>query len=295
MLTLAYEGTCYCGWQIQPNGLTVQECVERGIEKLTGTRSSVLCAGRTDSGVHALGQVASFKTASRIPVLQIRRGLQSFLPFDVVVLNAQDVSMAFHATWSAVRKTYRYVFHDGEICPPFLRHLVSRSRRTLDVGAMQSAAQHLLGTHDFRCFESHYPNKQTSVRTIERISVTRQPIWAPWNAYCSTKRIGENAATTATDSVVGTDSEQYSAEPAEAPVIVIEVTADGFLYNMVRAIAGTLQRIGEGKRDPCDMAEVISSMDRATAGMTAAPSGLYLVQVEYPAALLTPEIKESRE
>lgn len=276
MLTLSYDGTQYCGWQIQPNGLTVQECVERAVEKLTGTRSHVLCAGRTDSGVHALGQVASFRTVSRIAAAQMRRGLQSFLPDDIVVVAARDVSPQFHATWSAVSKTYRYVMFDGTICPPFLRHLLHRSRQALDAEAMHAAAQHLLGTHDFRCFETQYPNKQTSIRTIQRATVTRQPVWLPWQSPHAWHTHSSHVA------------DERPATTRQAPFIVFEVSADGFLYNMVRAIAGTLLRIGVGQRPPDDMARVIQSLDRSAAGMTASAAGLYLVEVSYPEELLQP-------
>jgi tRNA pseudouridine38-40 synthase len=274
MLTLAYDGTEYCGWQTQSNGKAVQECVELAIEKLTGVRSPVLCAGRTDSGVHALGQVVNFRTTSRIPAHQLRRGLQSFLPFDIVIVAAQDVPLKFHATYSAIRKTYRYVLYDGVICPPFMRHLVHRVRQPLDVSAMQEAVAFLWGTHDFRCFETHYPNKQTSVRTIMHASIARLPAWLPW--------------TTAHQWHTGSPhlSEIRNAEHLEQPFIVFEVTADGFLYNMVRAIVGTLMRIGNGQRPPDDMRLVIQSQDRNEAGMTASACGLYLVQVEYPPELL---------
>lgn len=275
MLTLCYDGTAYCGWQIQPNGLTIQECVERAVEKLTGVRSSVLCAGRTDSGVHALGQVASFRTASRIPTAQMRRGLQSFLPEDIVVVSARDVSETFHATWSAVSKTYRYIIFDGTICPPFLRHLVHRSRHPLNVETMEQAVQHLLGRHDFRCFETHYPNKMTSVRTIHQVSVMRQAVWASWTSPHQWHTDGGHVA------------DERPTDVVAAPFIVFEITADGFLYNMVRAIAGTLLRIGQGQWPPDQMARIIASLDRSHAGMTAPASGLYLVRVNYPDSLLS--------
>lgn len=274
MLTLAYDGSGYCGWQIQPNGLTVQECVETAVEKLTGSRTHVLCAGRTDTGVHALGQVASFRTASRIPAAQMRRGLQRFLPDDIVVVSTRDVRPEFHATHSALRKRYRYVIFDGTVCPPFLRRLVHRSREPLDVRAMERAAGFLLGTHDFRCFETHYPNKQTSVRTIQEVSLKREQVWHPWQSGHQWMTISSHI------------SEQRDASIRESPLIVFEVMADGFLYNMVRAIVGTLIRIGVGQRPPEDMGVVIGSMDRGVAGMTAPASGLYLVNVDYPEALL---------
>ena len=278
MLTLADDRTAYVGWQTQANGLAVQECVERAVEKLTGVRSVVLCAGRTDSGVHALGQVVSLRTRTRIVADQFRRGLQRYLPDDILVVAARDVSPKFHATWSAIGKSYRYVIFDGVICPPFMSRLVSRVRQPLDVSAMQAALPWLLGRQDFRCFETHYPNKQTSVRTITSATIQRLPVWMPW----STSHQWLTGSTHI--------SELRPVEVQESPYIVFDVTADGFLYNMVRAIAGTLMRIGVGHRPPEDMRDVIRSLDRNEAGMTAPACGLYLVQVEYPEDLLQPPV-----
>lgn len=271
MLTVAYEGTRYSGWQIQPDAPTIQEFVERATEKLTGRRCGVLCAGRTDAGVHALGQVAGFRTDSNIPALQFRRGLQRFLPGDISIVESREVCEEFHATYSAISKRYRYLIFDGPVLPPFLRNLAHKSKRTLDVAAMQEAAKSLLGTHDFRCFETQYPNKATSVRTVMEVSLTRMPHWALWNP--------------------GHNWQPLDARPHESPdcpLICFEIKADGFLYNMVRAIVGTLLRIGTGLRSPDDLQRVINSMDRGEAGSTVPPQGLYLVQVDYPADLLCP-------
>ena len=268
MLTIAYDGTHYRGWQIQPNGLSVQECVENAVEKLTGDRQRVYCAGRTDAGVHALGQVANFPTNSSIPIDNIRRGLQAYLPNDIVVVSAKEVSKSFHATYSAIHKRYRYVIHDGDVCPPFLKHYVHRSQNQLDVNRMAEAASFLLGTHDFRCFEKHFPNKSTSVRTIMDVSIRRVSCWLPW---------------TSPHDWVPIQGGRH--DQPETPLIVFEVMADGFLYNMVRAIVGTLTEIGLGKQPAESLRDVICSMDRAQAGMTAMPNGLYLVSVEYPEAL----------
>jgi tRNA pseudouridine38-40 synthase len=268
MLTIAYDGTNYRGWQVQPNGLSVQECVETAVERLTGARQRVYCAGRTDAGVHALGQVANFPTNSSVPISNIRRGLQSFLPEDIVIVSAREVSRSFHATYSAVCKRYRYVIHDGDVCPPFLKPYVHRSQHPLDIDLMRAAAEFLLGTHDFRCFEKHFPNKSTSVRTIMDVSVQRFSCWLPWTSLHSWSPIH------------GARHDQ-----PELPLIVFEVMADGFLYNMVRAIVGTLMEIGRGKQSPEFLGQVIRSLDRSQAGMTAMPNGLYLVSVDYPEEL----------
>lgn len=269
MLTLAYDGTAYRGWQVQPNGVTVQACVESAVLKLTGEKRRVFCAGRTDTGVHALAQVANFHTSSRIPVEKLRRGLQTFLPADIVIVSATEVTTSFHATYSAIRKRYRYVIFDGDVCPPFLRNYVQPSRLRLNADLMAVAAQFLLGTHDFRCFETKYPNKETSVRTVMDVSLRRLAVWDPWTARHD-----------------WLPPESRGHDHPDQQFIVFEIMADGFLYNMVRAIIGTLIEIGRGRNAPEFMAEVIASMDRSRAGMTAPPNGLYLVHVEYPDELL---------
>lgn len=269
-LTLAYDGTDYCGWQIQPNGPSVQAAIELAIEKLTHTRTSVTVAGRTDSGVHALGQVAAFQTESKIPIRKFRPGLQAFLPDDIVVLEAWETHEEFHATYWAIKKRYRYVMHDGPVVMPFLNRYVNAVGRRMNVEAMQEAATHLLGTHDFRCFESHFPNKATSVRTILDTSVRRTaswPCWMPVPLEHSRIQLGDGGPFAA----VGFDDDFVS----------LEVEADGFLYNMVRAIAGSLLRVGLGQWEPDQMKTVIEGMDRSQAGHTAPASGLYLVSVDY--------------
>ena len=273
MLTIAYDGTNYCGWQVQPNGMTVQERVEQAIEKLTGTRTRVYCAGRTDSGVHAIGQVASFRTDANIKATQFRRGLQRFLPYDISIVQAREVSPDFHATFSAIRKRYRYLMFDGPVLPPLLRNAVFRQQHHLNVEDMKLAIPHLLGTHDFRCFESSYPNKATSVRTIMDVSIRRMAHWDVWNNDVSWQP---------------TDARTH--EAPESPLICFEIMADGFLYNMVRAIVGTLIDVGRGHRPPEHIAEVIAAMTRSKAGTTAEPQGLYLVQVDYqPDHLIPPQ------
>ena len=271
MLTVAYDGTNYRGWQVQPNGLTVQECVESAITRLTGESLRILCAGRTDSGVHALGQVASFKTASPITPEQFRRGLQRYLPDDITIVKSVRVADEFHATFSASRKRYRYLIWDGPVLPPSLRHYVYRTRRAIQIEPMRESLSALRGTHDFRCFETNYPNKQTSERTIMDATIQRCPALTMWS---------------------GEDFWPADAGPHEdprRPFISFEVEADGFLYNMVRAIVGTLLRIGNGQRPAGYLGEVIESMNRGMAGTTAPAHGLYLVRVDYPPELLTVE------
>jgi tRNA pseudouridine38-40 synthase len=265
-LTLAYDGSHYVGWQIQPNGTSVQAAVAAAVEKLTGEKPVLLAAGRTDSGVHALGQVANFQTQSEIPCAKMQAGLQHFLPRDIAVVEVAEVPLDFHATYSAKSKHYRYVIYESAIPNPFVRPYAWQLAGPLDAVAMDRAASLLLGTHDFRCFESHFPNKATSVRTVTTAQVTRQPGWAAW-----------------------TDEQAQSAGKAAAgehegcgTFIWFDIVADGFLYNMVRAITGTLVKVGEGQWQPEVMREIIAGRDRAQAGATAPPHGLYLVKVEYP-------------
>jgi tRNA pseudouridine38-40 synthase len=260
-LTLAYDGGDYVGWQVQPNGRSVQAVVEQAIQQLTGESVRLMAAGRTDSGVHALGQVANFPTGCSIPCEKIRRGLQSFLPKDVAVLKAEDVPRDFHATYSAVRKRYRYIIHQSPVRSPFLDRYVWQRSETLDMERMQRAADCLLGTQDFRCFESHFPNKATSVRTVQEAKLFLAGGWGLWNPWPMNP-----AAQSAGD---------------ERSFLCFEIMADGFLYNMVRAIMGTLVKIGRGQWQPEDMRRIIENQDRARAGETAPAQGLYLVSVDY--------------
>ena len=258
-LTLAYDGTNYVGWQVQPNGPSVQAKVEEAIEKLTGESARLLVAGRTDSGVHALGQVANFETESRINCCNLRSGIQNFLPDDIVVRQAADVGPEFHATYSAKQKQYRYVIQNSQVRDPFLRKYTHHVRTELDSSAMHAAAQVLVGTHDFRSFETQFPNKATSVRTVTEVTVERHhgcPIWS--------------------QQVV---PERHARRDGE--FIWLEIVADGFLYNMVRAIVGTLLRVGRQTWTAKDVVRILESRDRSQGGETAPAHGLYLVSVEY--------------
>lgn len=272
LLKIAYDGTNYSGWQVQPNRPSIQACVEHAIHTITGETRRIYCAGRTDAGVHALGQAANFYTLSPIPPRNLQRALQTALPEDIVINSAHDVDLSLHATFSAVRKRYRYVICDRGVCPPFLKRYCAPSRFALNAEHMHAAAQDLLGTHDFRCFEKEYPNKETSVRTIFDAVVHRSDSWELWNTTTHTATLQSNTPAPNSDD--------------HKPFVVFEVEADGFLYNMVRAIVGTLTEIGRGKRPIPALRHVIQSLDRTNAGMTALPHGLYLVKVDYPNQLL---------
>jgi len=245
-LTLAYDGTDYVGWQTQETGRSVQATLEETIEKITGQRSSTLASGRTDAGVHALGQVVSFRTESRLAPEVLQRALNAELPRSIAVLDAADVHEGFHATHDALRKRYRYVIHDGPIRDVFaLRYAWHYTYGRLDAVAMQRAAAALIGTHDFSSFETTGAPRKTSVRTVYELCVQRGR--------------GEGA-----------------------DFVTVEIEANGFLYNMVRAIVGTLVEVGRGARPESWPGEVLAAIDRRRAGRTAPPQGLILISVQYP-------------
>ena len=274
-LTLAYDGSNYVGWQVQPNGVSVQAVVEKAIFDLTGEQSKVIAAGRTDSGVHALGQVANFESESTIPADKFPAALQQYLPHDIVVGMAEEVAADFHATYSAKSKRYRYVIHNSRVNNPFIRNYAYHYCGELDSVAMHQAAQELLGTHDFRCFESHFPNKATSVRTIREAKINRYsecPI-----CYGEFGAVPEKRGLTPSCKA----SDPFFQPQMDGDFIWFDVVADGFLYNMVRAIVGTLIKVGRHVWSGSDIRRIIENQNRSEAGDTAPAHGLYLVHVNY--------------
>jgi tRNA pseudouridine38-40 synthase len=240
-LTLSYDGTDFHGWQTQPGFRTVQETLEQAIAALTGEQGvRVNASGRTDTGVHAVGQVVNFRSATRLEPVRLRSALNAHLPDDVCVRQAEVVADDFDANRDAVRKLYRYVLHDGDVPDLFMRRYCHHCRHRLDALAMTRAAEALVGTHDFRCFETEWPNRASSVRTITHLAVNRFGDW-----------------------------------------IWLDVEADGFLYNMVRAIAGTLINVGRGFWPEGHVAAVLAAGDRTQAGPTAPACGLFLMRVSY--------------
>jgi len=243
-LTLTYDGTDFSGWQVQPGRRTVQSTLENAIQRVTAESVCAVASGRTDAGVHALGQVVGFVTDSNHSCAVFRAALNANLPPDVAVLEVGEAPVGFHPIRDAQRKTYRYQIQDGGRTDVLNRRTTWQIACDLDIEVMQHAAQQLAGTHDFTSFESSGSKRATSIRTIYDIDVRRK---------------------------------------AELPggQIVLEVTADGFLYNMVRAIVGTLVEVGRGALAPGEVATILAAKNRDAAGATAPPQGLFLVNVEY--------------
>ncbi|MDK2992080.1 MAG: tRNA pseudouridine38-40 synthase [Clostridiales bacterium] len=239
-LILQYDGTAYAGWQYQKNALTIQQVVEEAVERLTGQHSTVIAAGRTDRGVHALGQAANFKTDSNIPTDRWLYALNAVLPEDIRVVDAHDVPMSFHARFDAKGKLYRYIIWNAPYSSALLRNFSLHVARPLDADAMRRAAQYLVGTHDFSSFQASGSAMRDTVRSIWDISIQN-----------------------------------------EDKMISVSISGDGFLYNMVRIMVGTLIDVGIGKITACDAKLILEARDRKRAGRTASPHGLYLVEVYY--------------
>jgi tRNA pseudouridine38-40 synthase len=239
-LTLSYDGTDFSGWQTQPGFRTVQETLEQAIARLTSETVRVNASGRTDTGVHAVGQVVNFYSDTHHSSEVLVAATNAHLPADIVIRDAADMPQAFDANRDAKRKLYRYVIHDAAVPDAFMRRYCCHSRHRLDAEAMRVAAEPLRGRHDFHSFETNWPNRMSSVRTITHLALQRFGDW-----------------------------------------IWLDVEADGFLYNMVRAIAGTLINVGRGYWPASRVAEILAAEDRRLAGPTAPPQGLFLMRVVY--------------
>ena len=242
-LTVAYDGTAYSGWQLQNNALSVQEVLETALRSLTGSPVRVSGASRTDAGVHARGNVAVFDTEMRMPADRFAFALNTWLPPDIRILNSMEVSPAFHPRFTDTIKTYEYRIMNRPISDPLQRLYAMHCYGTLDTDAMRQAALALQGTHDFRSFEASGSQKEGH-STVRTIYST------------SLERDGD--------------------------LIRFRITGNGFLYHMVRIIAGTLLEIGRGDRDADDMAALLEAADRSAAGATAPACGLILEEIRYP-------------
>ncbi len=244
-LTVSYDGTDFAGWQVQPDKRTVQGALESAWLAFTAEAVRMHGSGRTDAGVHALGQVASFSTTCQHDLERMQQAMNAHLPDDLVVRQVENAVAGFHARYSAIGKRYRYVIHDGLARPVLNRRHCWHLHQRLNVEAMRQASEALVGKHDFRSFASHWPEEKSAVRTVTELSIHRQA--------------GE-----------------------QQDLIQIEVAANGFLYNMVRAFVGTLVAVGRGAEDIRWPAQVLAAKNRSSAGVTAPPQGLMLVSVDYP-------------
>jgi tRNA pseudouridine38-40 synthase len=258
-LTLAYDGTDFVGWQRQAAGTSIQGLLELALSELDQQDVAVAGAGRTDAGVHALGQVASFSLRRTIDGRALVRALNARLPPAIRALDAEEVSADFHARFAARAKTYRYRLWNGDVLSPFERtyawHLPGPP---LDLDAMAAGARLVEGCHDFKAFQSTGTAVHSTERTVSSFRIAATPA--------------------AADPLVARDP---TGSEHGATLVTFEVRGDGFLRHMVRTIVGTLVEVGRGKHDPAWVAEVIAARDRHAAGPTAPAEGLFLVSVEY--------------
>jgi tRNA pseudouridine38-40 synthase len=274
-LTLAYDGADFSGWQAQPERRTVQGELERAWREITGDTVRVSVAGRTDAGVHAIGQVASVESATNIPPEALVLALNAKLSEDVAVQAVESAPDGFHATRDAKCKRYRYSIYNDRRRPVFWRRYAWHVPTPLDVDAMHRAGQALVGPHDFVSFQSTGSERESTVRTIFAVEVTRAA--APGSAPAS-ESFREKASPQLTQRDPGAEP---GAERESDALVTIDVEGDGFLYNMVRAIAGTLVEVGRGKRDVAWVAQALAARDRSAAGRTAPAHGLMLLRVDY--------------
>lgn len=240
-LIVAYEGTNYCGWQIQPSGITIEGVLNKALSELLGEEIKVIGASRTDSGVHSLGNVAVFDTGTRIPPEKICYAVNQRLPEDVVVQESCEVKQDFHPRHCYSEKTYEYRILNRRIPIPTLRRDTYFYYRNLELEKMQKAAKYLEGMHDFKSFCSIHTSAEDTVRTI---------------LSCTVHKNAED-------------------------IITIRVTGTGFLYNMVRIIAGTLIQVGIGEKTPENILQILEVKERSAAGPTAPAHGLTMIGIEY--------------
>jgi tRNA pseudouridine38-40 synthase len=242
-LTIQYDGTDYVGWQRQPNGVSIQALLEDALSPIEGGPVSVHGAGRTDAGVHAVGQVASATLTATLDTPTLGRALNAVLPPDVRIVGVEEVEHDFHARFSAVSKTYEYRILNAPLVSPFLHRYVWQIVQPLELVAMREAAAPLVGAHDFAAFQGAGSNVESTDRVIDRIE------WEDGGGY-------------------------------DLP-IVMRITGDGFLRHMVRNIVGTLVEVGTGRWPAPCVADILASGDRTLAGPTAPARGLFLIRVDY--------------
>lgn len=242
-LTVAYDGTHYCGWQIQQNGITIEEVLNRAITKVTGVETVVMGASRTDSGVHALANVAVFDTESTIPPERMHFALNQKLPKDIYITKSEEVAADFHPRFCDTEKTYEYHIMNTKTPLPTDRLTHYFVHFDLDIDKMKEAAMYLVGTHDFASFCNIKAEVEDTVRTVYELEIIQ--------------------------------------DPTRAEHLIIRIRGNGFLYNMVRIIVGTLVRVGRGFYEPIQVQEILEAKLRTEAGVTAPPQGLFLKEIIY--------------
>jgi tRNA pseudouridine38-40 synthase len=240
-MILEYDGAAYCGWQRQLNGISIQKIMEEAVERITGENVSIIASGRTDAGVHALNQVASFRAETSLPVHKIFLGVNSVLPEDIVVKELQEAAPEFNALKSAKKKVYVYRIRNQGLRSVLGRQYFWFIRFPLDINRMREAATYMVGEHDFSCFCATGCDIRNRIRTLGLVDIAVR----------------------------------------DHGMIEITVESGGFLRHMVRNIVGTLVDAGRGKLKPADVPEIIASCDRTRAGVTAPACGLFLKEVQY--------------
>jgi tRNA pseudouridine38-40 synthase len=254
-ITLEYDGTGYYGWQVQTKvHNTLQATLENTLRKILKEKIDLIGSGRTDSGVHALAQVANFRTNSPIPTDKLQLALNSLLPHDIAVTSVEEAPLSFHAIRSAKSKVYRYFILNRSYSSALLNGRAYFYKLPLDIKLMRKAARVLVGRYDFKSFCASASKTKTTVRTIKKIDI---------------KRIAYNPLYLSSN------------KQKERPLIAIDIESEGFLYNMVRNIVGTLIDIGRGKLTPESIKRILSSKDRKLAGPTAPAEGLFLLKINY--------------
>lgn len=239
--TIQYDGTDFAGWQCQEGHRTVQQVMREAIAHLGDPRAALLASGRTDAGVHALGQVVGYRCNLSHDLTTIHKAVNYYLPADVRILKTEEAPLEFRATSDAIGKLYRYVIHNASYMDVIGRRYSAWVKDQLDHDLLREATLPILGTHDFACFESEGPNRASSVRTMKRLEIFHD---GPW--------------------------------------IKIELEADGFLYNMARAIVGTMVKVARKKMPLSQVSQAIVTKNRDLAGPTMPAHGLFLVRVDYP-------------
>jgi tRNA pseudouridine38-40 synthase len=263
-LEIEYEGTNYCGWQIQKSHhvttspsqkpRSIQETIERTLQRILQEKVRLIASGRTDAGVHALAQVANFKTNSKIPSDKLQVALNGLLPDDITIRQIREKDLNFHSRFAAKSKIYRYTILNRSYPSAILRNFVYFYPYPLDIRLMRQEAYCLLGKHNFAAFCASASNVKNTIRTIKKISIKKIPFKL---------------------------NNPVTEESKNAFLIIIDIEADGFLYNMVRNIVGTLIEIGRGRFPPDSLKKILASGNRKLAGQTVPACGLCLLKVKY--------------